>query len=87
VAFAADHLARRLPFLARERGPLALDPAQAADDRQTHRLVAHGQRSGHADPAVRRIDPEVQVLDPLALDLHRDAADDDLAGLNTHAGD
>jgi len=29
----------------------------------------------------------VQVLDPLALDLHRDAADDDLAGLNTHAGD
>ena len=71
VALAADHLAFGLAGLCGEARPLALDPAELADDRQTDRIVGHRERHGHAHAAVRRVDAQMQVLDGLADDVHR----------------
>ena len=86
MALAAHHLPPRLARLVREPGPLPLDPAQLADHRQPDGVIRDGQRRGHPHAAVRRIDAEVQVLDGLADDLHRQAADGDLAALSIHSG-
>ena len=49
VVLTADHLPRGLSWLLGESGAVALDPAQHADHRQAHRLVAQAQRHGHAN--------------------------------------
>jgi hypothetical protein len=46
VALAAYHLALGLPRLLSESRPLALDPAEFADHRQPHGLIAHRPRRG-----------------------------------------
>ena len=53
---------------------LALDPGQPLDDGQADVLVVEASRRGDADPAERRVDADVQVLDVLVDDIDVDAA-------------
>ena len=78
VALAADHLPLGLARLGFKLRLLSLDPAQLADHRQPHCVIADRQGCRHPHPAVGWIDAEVQVLDGLADDLNRQAADRDL---------
>jgi hypothetical protein len=86
MALAADHFAGGLARLTRKSGPLAFDPAELADDRKAHRFVADSDWRGYPYPAMRGINPQVQVLDVLADNLNRQATDGDLVRLNTHSG-
>jgi len=85
VALAAYHLALGLPRLLSESRPLPLDPAEFADHRQPHGLIAHRPRRGPAHAPVRRIDAQVQVLDGLPDHVHRKVANADLSPLNNHS--
>jgi len=57
MAFAGDHFAGGLPRLAFKPCTLAFDPAELANDGQTHSFVADSERRGYPYPSMRRIDP------------------------------
>ena len=78
-------LARDIPpfALARlrlEPALLALDPGQTGNDCDPDGVFAHGYRGRDAHVAGRRINPDVQVLDRFADDLHRNPGDFELGG-------
>ena len=86
MTLAVYHFALRLARLGLEMRPLAFDPAELADDCQADCLVADPEWCSHPYPAMRRIDPQVQVLDVLSDNMNRQATDGDLVGLSIHSG-
>ena len=82
MRLALRHLPFRLAHLARELLLVALDPREALDHRQPDGLFAHPERDGQANPAVRRIDGDMQMPNDLADDLDLDAGHVDEGRLN-----
>jgi hypothetical protein len=79
MALATDHLPLGLPGLRLEFCPLALDPPEPADYRQSHRAIADAPRCRHPHPSIRRVDAEVKVLDSLSDNLNPQAVDGNVA--------
>ena len=75
MGFSGDHLAFGLAGRVLELLLLLLDPRQALDDSEAHPVLAEVPGSGDTDPAGRRVDADVQVLDVLVDNLDVDPAD------------
>ena len=65
VALSGGELARRLSFLLKELRLPFPDPRQACDNRKANGIVIEVQRRSYTDPARRRIDGKVEMLDVL----------------------
>jgi hypothetical protein len=85
VSLAADDLPSRLTRLVSKSSPLTFDPAKLPHDGKSNGMIRNRQGCGHAHATIRRVHPEVQVLDGFADDLNRQARDDDLAVFSIHA--
>ena len=84
MGFSGDHLAFGLAGGVLELLLLLLDPRQALDDSEPYPVLAEVPGRGDADPADRRVDADVQVLDVLVDDLDVDPADGQGALNGTH---
>jgi hypothetical protein len=84
VALAAHHFARRLSVLPLEPGPAFPNPAESRHDCQTDCVIVYMPRDGDSNPTVRRVDPDMQVLDVPPYDGYRNAGHLDHMWLNTH---
>lgn len=62
VTFAINHLTLGLARLLQKLRFLPFDPAQLVDHRQAHGFIVHHQRGGHPNPAMGRIDAQMQVF-------------------------
>src|ERR1051325_8307768 len=86
MTLTADHFPLGLARLFFKSRLLSFDPAEFANHRQPHRVIAHPQRHGYAHPSLRRIHAQMEVLDRLAHNLNPQTVHGDLAALNTHFG-
>ena len=79
VTLAVEKLARCLPRLLPQLALLLLDPGELGDREDAQGVQVHARRRGDPDLAIRRIDAEMDVLDVLEDDLHRQVAQHDVA--------
>lgn len=75
VRLAGDHLALGLALGIFELLALPLDPRQPLNHCEAHLLVIKSGRSRNANPADRRIHPDMEVLDVLVDDMDIDPGD------------
>ena len=73
MTLAAHHFAFGLAGLSFKFDSLAFYPSEFANQRQANGSIIHLEGNSHANPAIRRIDSKVQVLDALPDNLNRQA--------------
>ena len=65
MAFTSDKFPLGLPILVLEFRLIATNPAQPRNNSHPHRVIIKTERSCHSHPAVRRVNPNMEVFDVL----------------------
>ena len=74
VALSGHELPQGLAILLQESGLFSADPRKTLNDGQAHGSGIKAQRCGYPHSAMRRVHPQMEVLDVLPNDLHGDTS-------------